>query len=182
MKAMVLLILVLVTCVPTQGATQAHDTHSPYAGKEVRAIKALSNEEVEGILAGRGMGMAMPAELNQYPGPRHVLDLARELRLSGDQTAKIRTIFENMQSQAVSLGREYIERERELDRMFRQHTITDEALRQATAQIAQLQGSLRNVHLRAHLETTALLSPEQIRQYDVHRGYAGSHTGGHPPH
>ena len=59
----------------------AESVHSPYAGQEKREIKALSQEDVEGYLTGQGMGFAKAAELNQYPGPKHVLELARELRL-----------------------------------------------------------------------------------------------------
>ena len=55
---------------------------SSYAGQEMRAIKSLSPQEVADLLAGRGMGLAKAAELNHYPGPRHVLDLARELDLT----------------------------------------------------------------------------------------------------
>ena len=43
---------------------------SPYAGQEMQELKALSESEVEGLLAGQGMGYAKTAELNGYPGPR----------------------------------------------------------------------------------------------------------------
>jgi hypothetical protein len=42
---------------------------SPYAGMQTRPIKALSAEQVADLKAGRGMGLAMAAELNGYPGP-----------------------------------------------------------------------------------------------------------------
>ena len=50
------------------------DVKRPYSGQQGRMIKALSSKEVQGLLQGKGMGMAKAAELNQYPGPRHVLD------------------------------------------------------------------------------------------------------------
>ena len=53
---------------------------APYAGLETREIKALSPEQIEDLLAGEGMGYALAAELNHYPGPRHVLALAAELQ------------------------------------------------------------------------------------------------------
>ncbi len=59
------------------GATAAQD--SPYTGMQQREIKALSAETVSGYLAGHGMGFAMVAELNSYPGPKHVLELAEQL-------------------------------------------------------------------------------------------------------
>ena len=39
-------------------------------------IKSLSQDDQSALLAGRGMGLARPAELNGYPGPAHVLELA----------------------------------------------------------------------------------------------------------
>ncbi len=62
--------------------TAAADTAAPYAGQQTRAIKALSPEDIAGLRAGDGMAMAKAAELNRYPGPRHVLDLAGPLALS----------------------------------------------------------------------------------------------------
>jgi hypothetical protein len=41
----------------------------------------------------------------------------------------------------------------------------------ATGAIAELQGRLRAVHLSAHLETRALLNPDQIARYEQLRGY-----------
>lgn len=35
-------------------------------------------------------------------------------------------------------------------------------------------------HLRAHLELTALLTPEQIARYNAMRGYAAEHRHGGP--
>ena len=57
----------------------------PYAGMQQRAIKAMAPERVADILAGRGAGYALSAELNGYPGPRHVIDLAGELALAPEQ-------------------------------------------------------------------------------------------------
>ena len=43
--------------------------HHPYAGLEQRAVKALSEQQIADLRAGRGMGLALPAELNGYPRP-----------------------------------------------------------------------------------------------------------------
>ena len=60
---------------------------SPYAGEQTREIKALSGSDIANLRNGRGMGLARPAELNRYPGPRHVLDTA-ELALTPAQIAR----------------------------------------------------------------------------------------------
>src|SRR5580658_1033453 len=53
-----------------------------YAGQQMRDIKALSSDDVADLLAGRGMGLAKPAELNHYPGPAHLLEMKDQLGLS----------------------------------------------------------------------------------------------------
>jgi hypothetical protein len=61
-----------------------------------RSIKALSEQQVSDLGAGRGMGLALAAELNGYPGPSHVLELADKLGLSADQRACIQRLFDTM--------------------------------------------------------------------------------------
>jgi len=159
-------------------ATGIAQTTSPYAGQEQRAIKALSDEEIRDLLEARGMGLAKAAELNSYPGPLHVLQLANELGLSDAQRKGTDSLYANMRQQALSIGRQIVEAERTLDRAFANGAIESATLRSQLRAIATLQGELRAVHLEAHLAQRALLTPEQIAQYDVLRGYRRSA----PPH
>jgi hypothetical protein len=71
---------------------------SPYADEQDRDIKALSQQDVEGYLAGQGMGFAKAAELNGYAGPKHVLELASELSLTSEQRTHTEQLFASMQS------------------------------------------------------------------------------------
>ncbi|HWP34773.1 MAG TPA: Spy/CpxP family protein refolding chaperone [Thermodesulfobacteriota bacterium] len=162
----------------------APHARSPYAGREAREIKALPPDEVQALLAGEGAGLALAAELNRYPGPRHVLELAAELALTDAQRRAARAIYERMREQAVRLGEAIVEQERVLDRAFAERAIDEPRLRTLVAEIARLRGELRAVHLAAHLETARLLSPEQIAEYAALRGYGGpagprgdGHTG-----
>jgi hypothetical protein len=98
----------------------AQSGHSPYAGQERREIKALSQEDVEGYLTGEAMGFAKAAELNHYPGPKHVLELARELRLGKEQMDQTKEAYVRMHKRAVSLGGEIVGKERFLDHLFHQ--------------------------------------------------------------
>ena len=66
----------------------------PYAGMQTRPIKALSDQQIADLRAGRGMGLALAAELNGYPGPSHVLELADRLELSTDQRARVQRLFD----------------------------------------------------------------------------------------
>src|SRR5215471_2596405 len=156
-----------------EGHSMTHPAgaQSPYAGSEGNEIKALSPEEIQAYQEGTGHGMAKPAELNHYPGPRHVLDLAAELQLTEKQTAEVRAIYDRMHIRAVSLGERIIERERSLDRAFATGTLHQAKLQTAVGRIGELQSALRATHLQAHLETKAVLQPDQIRRYDVLRGY-----------
>jgi Spy/CpxP family protein refolding chaperone len=147
---------------------------NPYAGQQTRSIKALSNEDIDALRKGEGMGLAKAAELNGYPGPAHVRALAKQLRLSDDQLAQITAIFDRMSAAAKSLGAETIDREQALDRLFAKGEITPERLAAATTAIGELNGRLRAVHLAAHLETRAFLQPEQLALYRQLRGYGES--------
>ena len=144
---------------------------SPYRGQEGREIKTLSLEEIRALQAGEGMGLAKAAELNGYPGPKHVLELAEALELSEEQRARTREAFERMKENAVALGSAIVEKESALDRMFRERVIDPEKLEAAVGEIANLQGRLRLAHLEAHLELESVLTQDQISQYVALRGY-----------
>jgi len=144
---------------------------SPYAGQEARTIKALSDEDIAALRKGEGMGMAKAAELNGYPGPMHVLTLAKQIELTDSQQRQVTAIFERMNAAAKSLGAELITHEQTLDELFAKGEITPDRLTAEMAVVAELQGRLRSVHLGAHLETRALLNPDQIARYEQFRGY-----------
>lgn len=149
---------------------------SPHAKHSGREIKALSAEEVDQLLTGQGMGLALPAELNGYPGPKHVLELDAELGLSEDQRRAVRRVHDAMLEQAQKLGRQIVEAERRLDALFAGAEATPEALRAALDHLATLQAALRHTHLHAHLETKALLTEAQVARYTHLRGYAAEAT------
>jgi hypothetical protein len=85
---------------------------------QTRSIKALSEQQLVDLGAGRGMGLALTAELNGYPGPSHVLELADELELSADQRDRIRAQFDAMKAEAMPIGAKLIEQEAALDKQF----------------------------------------------------------------
>jgi LTXXQ motif family protein len=152
-------------------ATAALAAEMPYARQQARTIKALSDDDIAALRKGEGMGMAKAAELNGYPGPAHVLTLAAQLGLTKNQQRDVTAIFERMSAAAKPLGAELIAREEVLDQLFVKGEITPERLAAETAAIGTLQGRLRSVHLAAHLETRALLNPDQIARYQQLRGY-----------
>jgi Spy/CpxP family protein refolding chaperone len=169
-------IIALLITFPTFVSSQTNQ--SPYAGEEARQIKSLTEGELRAYLEGRGMGLAKPAELNSYPGPMHVLELAEQLQLSDSQKRETERAFQQMRSKAIELGKIMVKREGELNRLFSEKRVNSANLQAKVAQIAKIQGELRMVHLRAHLEMRRLLSAEQIKKYDELRGY-GSKDASH---
>ncbi len=154
--------------------SSSEDATSRYAGEQGRAIKALSAQDVEGYLSGQGMGMAKAAELNHYPGPKHVLTLADELGLTDAQRARTERIFEKMQTEAIRLGKRILEKESRLNGLFADGEADPGGTRVLAREIGSFRGDLRFVHLEAHLKITDLLTEEQIQRYDELRGYNAS--------
>ncbi|PAQ01211.1 periplasmic heavy metal sensor [Mesorhizobium mediterraneum] len=146
---------------------------SSYFGMETRRVKALSDEQISDLMAGRGMGLALAAELNSYPGPSHVLDLRDALDLSDEQASRTKALLDQMKAETIPLGRRIIEEETELDRLFSERKIISAHLVEMTKTIADGQGALRAAHLRYHLDMAELLTSEQIGRYSQLRGYSG---------
>lgn len=169
-SAIALLVAVLV--IPDQARAQAHEHQSPYAGDETREIKALSAEEIEDLLEGKGMSLALPAELNGLPGPKHVLEMRSELGLTAGQESQVQDVFDTMIEAAREAGARIVELERKLDRRFAERTITEESLDEILLVLAMHRANLRANHLKAHLKLLPILADEQRMLYVRLRGYA----------
>lgn len=170
MKTLISILMILVP-----GLLLASDP-SPYAGQESRTISSLSAAEIDSLLRGDGMGFAKLAELNSFPGPKHVLDMSEKLGLSASQVADTQSLFEEMQASAIEIGEKIIAAEARLDLAFDRATINQEMLHEQLQAIGNLRAQLRYIHLEAHLRQKQLLSPSQARQYDAIRGY---HSASH---
>ena len=153
------------------GLHAAHGQHRPYSGMQNRDIKALSEQQIEGFRAGKGMATAMPAELNGYPGPLHVLELASKLGLTSEQEAETKKLYTEMLEAAKAQGEKVIQAERELNALFAQKRATPESVSSAVNAAASAQGKLRETHLRYHLAMMNVLTPEQVTAYNKLRGY-----------
>ena len=152
---------------------------SPYAGEQTREIKALSKSDVNNLMGGAGMGFAKAAELNGYPGPMHVLELARPMRLTEEQRVATEKLLKEHKREARELGAQIVALERQLDASFASKSISDPKLAALTNDIVTLQGKLRNAHLQTHLRQTALLQPDQVDAYQSLRGYVTSDRTSH---
>lgn len=166
----------------TASATAQHHGHaerqrtgqaggSPYAEFRSRHIKALSQQQIDDLQAGRGMGLALAAELNRHPGPMHVLEHAQALGLSPRQKGRMEALMADMRAEAVKAGEAAIAAERALDRLFAEGTAGEDALRAAVTAAAQAHGEVRFIHLRTHVKVKAEMTLEQVAAYDRLRGY-----------
>ena len=176
--ASLVLAVVLGACSGEHKPVAEHAGHSPYSGMESRTIKALSDSEIEQLRGGMGMGLAMAAELNGLPGPKHVLELAEELALTDEQRDATQTVFDLMNTEARTLGGRLIEIEQSIDDALSDASVVDSALvRQLLMEASETKGRLRWSHIRAHVEQTGILTEEQRLSYVSLRGYQHEHEG-----
>jgi hypothetical protein len=182
MRTRLIFIAMLCSLSPLQAQTHGgHHTHgpaqpnggllSPYAGMQQRQIKAFSEEQIGDLRAGRGMSLALAAELNNYPGPMHVLEFADKLELTVVQRQTMETLINKMRNDAAEAGEALIAAERELDMLFAKGQANDVSLATHMQKISQAQGQVRLIHLRTHMPTRAALTSEQITHYARLRGY-----------
>jgi len=174
------MIFTIVALLIAGGHSAIPATQSPYTGEEANLIKSLNPVEINGLMQGKGMGFAKVAELNHYPGPRHVLDMADQLQLSSQQIAQTNRIFDNMREHAIVLGEQLVSYETKLDSLFASGQVAAAELDSLLLLIGKTRAQLRGVHLHAHLEMKKVLNHHQIMMYDTLRGYSnGSHQDGH---
>lgn len=155
--------------------------HSPYAGFQDREIKSLSESDIEAIRQGRGWGLALPAELSGLPGPLHLLELRDELKLTSDQVAQIQVLYDEMRDEAITAGQIFIETERALSLAFENAELDQDQLEELVAKSAEARARVRLIHLSRHLMTPDILTPTQMQQYAVLRGYQADSCAAAPP-
>ena len=154
------------------GLPSAHAQHAqPYSGEQARPIKALSDDEMKQYLSGAGMGYARAAELNRFPGPMHVLELADKLSLTADQRSKTEALMKTHKEGARRLGHRVVEAERALDTLFSSERVAQKELARQVRAVAEAQGEYRLSHLETHRQMRGLLTSHQIAHYDELRGY-----------
>jgi len=151
-------------------------SESNCSSQEKRQIKSLSQEEIDGYLSGKGMGIATPAELNNFPGPKHVIDLANELGLSNEQLLQTKKIYEMMRSEASEYGSLFVKCEQRIEALFSEGTVSPQLLQKSLEDSAKISAKLRGVHLMAHINQKSILSEQQVKLYNSLRGYTGSRS------
>ncbi len=169
---LVLLHGLAIAIAPTFVQAQDHSGHaSAYAGLETRAIKSLSEADMDELRRGGGWGLALAGELNGFPGPVHLLELRDEIRLTAGQVKAIQKIHDQMRAEAIAAGARLIEAEKAIDAAFQAGGLDAPRLRSLIANAEAARAELRFIHLSRHLSTPPLLTEEQIARYNMLRGY-----------
>ncbi|MBI2078425.1 MAG: Spy/CpxP family protein refolding chaperone [Euryarchaeota archaeon] len=171
--------LLLVVVALAGCATPAQPAPNTYAELLKSPIRGLSADEIASLENGSGAGLALPAELNGYPGPKHILEFRDELRLNESQLERIQALFDAMRGQAQAAGRRVLAAYQALDEWFRAGAEDEAALDGLVEEVGQAEAALRAIHLRAHLEALPVLTPHQRAMYQELRGYG---TADHASH
>ncbi len=115
-----------------------------------RRVEACLGEFDQVAADGRGVGLAFPADQNGYPGPMHAVELKDRLRLTPEQEARMRALFETMLAEARS--------------------------RAARLTVAEARAEVRLVHLVTHVQARDVLTETQRRTYhQIRWGAAKNH-------
>ena len=117
------------------------------------------------LLNGEGAGQGAFAEAHGYPGPKHVLDMAKEIQLADDQKKSLQEIFDEMSKRSKELGKQIVRIEEELNSAFEQGLVSEKSVRDDSQEIGRLRGRLRSIHLIAHMKTKKILTDAQIALY-----------------
>ena len=166
-------LLTLAISIPLSiSAQHNHGVQTPYAGMQNRAIKSLSDNDIKELRRGGGWGLALAAELNGMPGPAHMLELKEQIALNQYQVTKTQALLDDMRKAAIPTGERLIAAELALENAFAKGAVEEASLRRLLAEAESARTELRFIHLSQHYKTVQFLKPEQIKRYNILRGYA----------
>lgn len=147
-------------------AVPVKPTESAPAPTSGSGMKALDKDDVADYSDGKPMRYARAAELNGFPGPKKALEWAEDLKLTADQKTSLDRIWREEKDSAAGFGKQIVEKEKELDTLFKGNAAPDEAKVMAVvSQIAKLEGDYRAAHLKANVATAKTLTADQILAY-----------------
>ena len=105
------------------------------------------------------------AEINSYPSPKSLLELATTLNLSSIQKSRLSDIHNSTVARAKQLGKEIVQIENELNQAFQGRIINEKSCADDALQIGRLRGKLRGVILNSHIKAKAVLNDSQLSMY-----------------
>lgn len=183
MRPVLILTLAAIPVAAQEHDAAQHAQHTQQAQKAQAGAKAETDHhaflqmEREALEQGQGFGMALAADRSGYPGPKHILELKKQLKLTTEQEAAVTALMGAMKERARPLGQQILKAEQQLEDLFRAGGGEAE-LREETYRIATLRAQLRWVHLETHLAARKLLTAEQLAAYQRIRHGGEGHAHG----
>ena len=92
--------------------------------------------------------------------------------MASDQVDKTQVLLDEMRKAAISIGERLIAAEKALESAFASGKVDESILRRLLADAERARSELRFIHLSQHYKTVQFLTPEQIKRYNILRGYA----------
>ncbi len=126
---------------------------------------ALTRVEADAYLTAKPLGFTRVADLNGYPSPRQVLRWSTSLKLNIPQYNRTVMNYKRMRKYAIQYGREIVRKEQLLDSLFQRDVINVRQMERLVREIAELEGKLRAVHLKARIAQKHFLDDEQLLHY-----------------
>jgi len=149
------------------------------AGAALAAIKHNAQRPQVTLDLASIQHFAGPAERQDYPSARRLLEFADALGLDQAQRNQLRGIQMKLEGQQTALGGEIVQLERRIEQSFADNAAEVARIDQLSTRIGELQGRLRAAHLTARLDARDQLTPrqlarlgglrEQMRVQTVHR-------------
>lgn len=133
----------------------------------------MSPADVQVLTSGAGAGMASAAEAHGLPGPKHVLELEKQLGLSAAQRNAMLTLQAEMSASATERGRQVLDAEAALDAEMAAASPSASRIRALTREVGLARSAVRDVHLTTHLKAAPLLTPGQLARYRELRASRG---------
>lgn len=129
------------------------------------AIRSLPGRDIVALAGGEGGGLAKIADLNGYPGPRHVLDMDAHLNLTTRQREQLRQVMSTMEADAKEVATRYLSALAQLEEDTRQGSLSGDQFLKRYRAVEALRTELGAVHLITHFKTKDLLTPAQVATY-----------------
>jgi len=92
--------------------------------------------------------------------------------LAADQVTKTQVLLDEMRKASIPTGERLIAAEKALEAAFAAGKVNEPSLRNLLAEAESARTELRFIHLSQHYKTVQFLQPEQIKRYNILRGYA----------
>ena len=92
--------------------------------------------------------------------------------MTQDQVAKTQALLDEMRKAAIPTGERLITAESAVEAAFAKGSVDEASLRRLLTEAESARTELRFIHLSQHYKTIQYLKPDQIKRYNVLRGYA----------